>query len=111
MQLKVELKLIPDLIISNKELTGTPSKVTNIRIFCAIMNANPAAKTMCSELHPLLKLYMTVPITTATAERTFSTMTIKSKTYLQSSMTQNHALLLNAHKSRVDSLDLLKIVQ
>ena len=27
------------------------------------MNSNPAAKSLCAEVHTLLKLYMTVPVT------------------------------------------------
>jgi len=54
------------LIRRHKELTGfIIKKVTNIRTLCDIMNANPAAKRMCPDLHSLFKLYMTVPIRTA----------------------------------------------
>ena len=112
--LQAQLKLIPDLLLRHKELTGiTIKEVTNIRTLCDIMNANPAAKSLCSEIHAMLKLYMTVAVTTATAERTFSTLR-RIKTYLRSSMTQerlNHAFILNAHKSRADDLDLLKIAR
>ena len=77
------------------------------------MNSNTAAKSLCPEVHTLLKLRMTVPVTTATAERTFSTMR-RIKTYLRSTMTQerlNHSFMLNAHKSRVDCLDLVQIAK
>ena len=71
----MQLKLIPDLIHHHKQLTGvTIKKVTNICTLCDIMNSNPAAKSMCPEVHALLKLYMTIPVTTSTVERTFSTM-------------------------------------
>ena len=55
---------------------------------------------------------MTVPVTTATAERTFSAMR-RIKMYLRSTMTQerlNHSFMLNAHKSRVDNLDLIQFI-
>jgi len=82
-QLNTQLKMIPELICRHKELTGfIVKKVTNIRTLCDIMNANPATKRMCPDLHSLCMLYMTVPITTATAERTFSTMR-RLKTYGQ----------------------------
>ena len=52
------------------------------------MNGNPVAKHMCPDLHSLLKLYLTVPVlTTATAERTFSTIR-RLKTYIHSGMSQ-----------------------
>ena len=101
-----------DLIHHHKQLTGiTIKKVNNIRTLCDIMNSNPAAQLMCPEVHVLLKLYMTIPVTTSTAERTFSTMR-RIKTYLRSTMTQqrlNHSFMLNAHKPRVNELDLRHI--
>ena len=110
----MQLKLIPNLIQRHKHLTGvTIKKVTNIRTLCDIMNSNPAGKSMCPELHALLKLYMTIPVTTSTAERTFSTMR-RIKTYLRSTMTQerlNHSFMLNAHKPRVAELDLKHIAK
>ena len=51
------------------------------------MNGNPVAKCMCPDLHSLLILYLTILVTTATAEKTFSTMR-RLKTYLRSSMSQ-----------------------
>ena len=68
---------------------------------------------MCSEMHMLLKLYMTVPVTTATAERTFSIMR-RIKIYLRSSMSQqrlNHTILLHCYQDRVDSLDMQDIAK
>ena len=56
--LQTQLKLMPQLISRHREITGiTIKKVTNIRTLYYIMNANPAAKSMCSEIHSLLKLY------------------------------------------------------
>ena len=110
----VQLKLIPDLLRRHKQLTGVAiKKVTNVRTLCDVMNSNPAAKSMCPEVHALLKLYMTIPVTTSTAERTFSTMR-RIKTYLRSTMTQerlNHFFMLNVHKPRVDGLDLKHIAK
>lgn len=80
------------------------------------MNSNPVARQMCPELHSFLKLYLTIPVTTATAERTFSTMK-RLKTYLRSSMTQqrlNHVLILNSNKAnkyRIENLDLVQIAK
>jgi len=61
--------MIPDLILRYKELTGiNTKKVTNIRIVCEVLNFNPVSKCMCPDLHSFLKLYSTIPVTTATAE-------------------------------------------
>ena len=56
----------------------------------------------------LLRLYLTIPMSTSTAERTFSTLR-RLKTYLRATMTQsrlNHIVLLNSHRERTDKLDL-----
>lgn len=51
-------------------------------------------------------MYLTIPVTTATAERTFSALK-RVKSYLRSSMTQerlNHCVIMHAFKERVDEL-------
>ena len=56
-------------------------------------------------------LYLTVLVTTATAECSFSGLK-HIKTYLRNSMTQqrlNHCMLLHIHRNKTDDLDLLKI--
>ena len=113
-KIQLQLKMIPNLILRHKEITGnTIKKVTNLRTLCEIFNSNPVVKKMCPEMHMLLKLYMTVPVTTATAERTFSVMR-RIKTYFRSSMSQqrlNHSLLLHCYQERVDSLDIQDIAK
>ena len=86
-------------------------KVTSIRTICDAMNAQTVYKSMLSEVHKQLRLYLTVPITTATSERTFSALR-HVLPYLRSTMTEkrlNNCLLLYVHKELTDSLDLLKI--
>ena len=100
--------MLPDIIKSYGEATGTPIKVTNVRTVCQAMNEIPGAKRLCSELHRLLRLFLTIPVTTASSERTFSAMR-RLKNYLRSSMTQerlNHVLLLHCHKPQIDSIDI-----
>ncbi|CAF4645275.1 unnamed protein product, partial [Rotaria magnacalcarata] len=61
---------------------------------------------MFKEYHKLTKLYSTIPVTTATAERTFSTYRLK--TAILSTMTQsrlNHCLLPHMHKEKIDKID------
>ena len=53
----------------------------------------------------------TIPITTATAERSFSALR-RIKTYLRSTMTEaklNNVLLLHTHRELFDELDLVQI--
>ena len=107
-RLATHLSMLPDIIKSYGETTGTPiKKVTNVRTVCQALNETPGAKRLCSELHRLLTLFLTIPVTTASSERTFSAMR-RLKNYLRSSMTQerlNHILLLHCHKSRTDSIN------
>ena len=56
----------------------------------------------------LVKLLLTVPVTSCTAERSFSGLK-RLKTYLRSTMGQarlNHLALLHCYKTRVKKLDL-----
>ena len=98
------VKAITRSYLKAHKITGyTIKKVTNIRTLCEIFNSNPVVKMMCPELHVLLKLYMTVPVTTANTERMFSVMR-RVKTYLCSSMSQerlNHTILLHRYQERV----------
>ena len=68
---------------------------------------------MLSEVDKLLKLFFTFPVTTATAERSFSSLR-RIKTYLRSRMTDcrlNNLFLLYVHVSKTDALDLTSIAK
>ena len=61
--------MLPDILRKHHEITGNLiKKVANVRTVCEMINANPGAKKLCTELHCLLKLFLTIPVTTATAE-------------------------------------------
>ena len=84
--------------------------ITSVRTICDAMNIIPSTKDLFSEVNNLLQLFLTVPVTTATSERTFSSLR-RVKSYLRTTMTRerlNHLLLLYCHKSRTDSLDMTK---
>ena len=71
------------------------------------------ASTMFCEVDKLVRLYFTIPITTATSERSFSALR-RVKTYLRSTMTEerlNNVLLLHTHKDLAAELDLVKIAK
>ena len=110
-RLMPQLSMMPELI--NVFKTKKVKKVTTVRTICDMMNNTAISKVMFSEVDKLLKIYLTVPMTTATAERTFSTMR-RIKTYLRSTMTQerlNHAMTLHIHKGRTDELNITDIAQ
>ena len=87
-------------------------KVTSIRTICEVMKVDPY-RSMLSEVHKLLRLYLTVPITSSTSERAFSTLR-RLLTYLRSTMTEqrlNNCMLLHIHKDLTDSLDLHQVAK
>ena len=68
---------------------------------------------MLCEISHLLHIAPTIPVTSATAKRTFSALR-RLKTFLRSSMTQprlNHVMLLHIHKEKTDTLDLTAIAK
>ncbi len=109
-RLAVHLKMLPDAVRQYGSVVGLPIKVTSIRTLCDVLNVS-GAKQLLSQVHTLLQLFLTVPVTTATSERT-SIALRRLKTYLRTTMAQdrlNHLLLLYCHKVRTDATDLSKI--
>ena len=89
---------------------GSINKVTHIRTNADIMHIY---RGMLSEVFKLLKLFFTFPVTTATAERSFSSLR-RLKTFLRSQMSDcrlNNLFLLYVHNSRTDELDLKEIAK
>ena len=108
--LKRHLLLLVDII---KQGTPSVKEVTSIRTICDAMNSQPVFKSMLHEVHNLLRLYLTVPISSATAERTFSALR-RVLTYLWATMTEkrlNNCLVLHVHKCITDECDLVKIAK
>jgi len=79
-KLKYHLGLIPDAI---KVANSSIKKVTEIRTICNATNTQKVFKTMLSEMHKLLRTYLTIPITTAICERTDNLdMTLVAKDFI-----------------------------
>ena len=92
-------------------MQGFVRKVTSIRSISDAMNNNPSYKVILSEIHSLLRLYLIIPVTSATSERTFSVLK-RLLVYLRSTMTEkrlNNCLLVHVHKDIVDELNLKEI--
>ena len=88
-------------------------KITKVSTICEVMNSSDLGKSMFTEVHKLLTIYLTVPMTSATAERTFSSLR-RLKNYLRSTMTQkrlNNVMLMHTHKERTDKINLLSIAK
>ena len=112
--LKVQLQMLPGAVTT--AFTGTSvkvKKVTNARTIADALTDNNLVKGMFSEVDKLLRLYFTFPVTSATAERSFSSLRL-IKTYLRSTMTSQHLnnlFLLYIHKHLTDSLDLVSVAK
>ena len=113
--LQIQLQMLPDLIktYNQNQHNITIKEVTLISTLCDIMNTISVSKTMLSEVFKLLRIFLTIPVTTATAERIFSTLR-RLKNYLRSTMGQqrlNNMMLLHIHKDLIDDINNIKIAQ
>jgi len=83
-------------------------EAVSIRTIANAMLESHVYQRMLTEIDKLLVLYFTFPVTTSTAERSFSSLR-RIKTYLRNTMNAcrlNNLLLLHVHKSKTDTLDL-----
>ena len=103
--------MLPDVVrVRNQKLQNSVpiTKVTNVRTIHSVMADTLLGKEMFPEILQLVKIFYTIPVTSSTAERTFSALR-RLKTFLRSTMTQprlNHAMTLHVHKERTDEIDL-----
>ena len=85
-KLKVQLTLLPDVLkTGNVDHEMGIEKVTTINTVCQLFKTWKLAKTILEEVDKVLQLYLTIPLSSATPERAFSTVR-QLKTYLQSTM-------------------------
>ena len=111
--LKTEFQMLPDLVKTYNENNRVICRVTNVRTLGELMNNVSDSKLLFREVFKLTKIFFTIPVTTATAERTFSTLR-HLKTFLRSALSQpnlNHYMLLHTHKERTDCIDLVHIAK
>ena len=105
-KLKLLLPLLPDAIKSVL-LEGIPiRKVTRVQTIYDIFNNQPLVKRFGSSY--ATQIYLTISVTTTSAERNFSALK-RLKTYLRNSMRQqplHHCMLLHIHQYKTESLHL-----
>ena len=70
-KLSLHLKMLPDAIKAVPLDGITIREVIRVQTLCDVFNKQASFKTMLSEVHKLVQLYLTVPVTTATAEQFF----------------------------------------
>ena len=103
-KLQRHVAMLTDVV---RQVLPDVKKVTSVRTVYSAM-CTSSHRDMFSELHKLIRLYLTVPVTSATSERAFSILK-RLLTYLRSSMTQqrlNNCALLNMHKDILDEMQL-----
>ncbi|XP_046571823.1 zinc finger MYM-type protein 1-like [Haliotis rubra] len=113
-RLNTQLSMLHDTVKSVSTERGCLiTEVTNIDTVVSIINSSPVIRHLFKEISTLLKIYLTIPVTTATSERTFSTLR-RLKSYVRSTMTQerlNNVLLLHVHKTIADELSLVDVAR
>ena len=98
-ELPVVLKLY------NAECVLPVKKVTKLSTLCEIFNHRKSTKECLFEVHKVLTFYMSIPISFATAERSFSIM--RRKSWLRSTMSENslnNRMFAAIHKERIDAV-------
>ena len=113
-RLKLQLMMLPDLLKTANEAEAVRIiRVTSIGTVIDLMIMNSFSQSFLSEVNSLLRIYLTVPMSSATAERTFSTLR-RLKNYLRTTMTQirlNNITLCYTHKDRLEIMDMVDIAQ
>lgn len=114
--LKNELHMLSNFVkqvkLSKKEFSSV-QEVKDVRTVANMLSASDIGLPLFREVAILVRLFMTIPVSTASSERSFSALR-RLKTYLRSSMTAqrlNHIALLHCHKERTDSLDLTDVAE
>ena len=107
-----ELKGLPAIIgLYNATADIRIKEVTKVSTLCDIFNEMPAAKVANPQTHKLLMLYHTMPLATASCERSFSVMRCV-KTWVRSRSGQNHLnniMFAHIHKTAMDQINFEKV--
>ena len=80
--------------------------------FLKSVDVSTGLTSIVPEFVKLMKIVLTVPVSTCTAERSFSCLR-RLKTYLRSTMTQerlNHLAILSCHSDLVETIDIEVLV-
>ena len=109
-KLERQLQMLLELLVAYKTVKDIVHiRVTIVPTICEILTTVPMAREIFSEVDKLVRIYMTIPVTTTTVERSFSALR-RIKTYLRSTMTEarlNNLMLLHAHTDLFDILILV----
>lgn len=102
-KLKLHLEMLGDICRSANHTIS----VTDINQVVQLFNTNEGWSFMLSEVIKLLRLFLTLPVTSCTAERSFSCLR-RLKTFLRSTVSQqrlNHIAVLHCHREQQTNLE------
>ena len=82
-------------------------------IVAKFVSMDPVVRRLFPAVETLVRLLLTIPCSSAEAERSFSGLR-RLKTYLRNSMTQarlNHLAILHVHQEMTDAIDVVAIAK
>jgi hypothetical protein len=85
-----------------------PVTIGSLNDIVQCLRENAAWMNMLPELVSFLRLFLTIPVTCCSAERSFSSLR-RLKTFLRSTVTQkrlNHVAIINCHREQAELIDL-----
>ena len=100
--------MLPQVLRTVAELTPSSASrtYTSVRSLSQSLKDSQYGLSLLPDVCKLCDIYLTIPMTSATAERSFSSMR-RLKTYLRQTMSQerlNACMILHIHKHRTDAL-------
>ena len=86
-------------------------EVTKVSSISEIFHDHPASKECMEDVDILLRIYQTIPLSSSSAERTFSAMRrLKSWNRARSGANHlNHIMFANLHKEDMDETDVTEV--
>ena len=110
-RLHAQLGILRDVVRVSQLCSDRTITIGLSSIISVMSQASDTVQQMFDQVITMVQPYLSIPVSTATAERTFSVLR-RLKTYLRTDMSQkrlNNALLLHVHKDYTDKLDMIKI--
>ena len=106
--------MLPDAINTTFASSAIHAKkVTHVRTIADTLNQSNIVKGMLGKVDKLFWAYLTFPVTSATAERSFSSLQ-RIKTFLRSTMTYQQLInlfMVYVHSVQTDSLNLVSVAK
>jgi hypothetical protein len=96
-----------------KQMIGTTEEVTLQVVVSKLIGLDPVVRGLFPQVEQLVRLLLTIPCSSAEAERSFSGLR-RLKSYLRNSMGHarlNHLAVLHVHQAMTDGIDLFAVAR